>query len=114
MEIQAENYHIWYDIETHTVTYQGSLRLNGTEEYEPITELLESVVEQEPLIITLNLQQLHFLNSSGISMLSKFAIDVRKKKNIQMKVIGSKDIPWQTKSLKNLQRLMPSLILEWI
>lgn len=113
MEIQAENYHIWSDIETNIVTFQGSLRLNGTEEYDPITELLDAVVEQEPLMITLNLQELHFLNSSGISMLSKFAIDVRKKKNIQMKVIGSKEISWQSKSLKNLQRLMPSLLLEW-
>jgi hypothetical protein len=114
MEIKAENYHIWYDTETDTVTCEGSLRLNGTEEYEPITELLDAVVEREPLTIVLNLQQLHFLNSSGISMLSKFAIDVRKRKNIQMKVIGSQQVPWQSKSLKNLQRLMPSLSLEWL
>ena len=30
-----------------------------------------------------------------------------------MIVRGSKAIPWQGKSLKNLQRLMPSLTLEW-
>jgi hypothetical protein len=45
-------------------------------------------------------------------MLSKFIINVRNKKNIQMSVIGSKEISWQSKSLKNLQRLMPSLQLE--
>lgn len=31
-----------------------------------------------------------------------------------MTIIGSDKIPWQAKSLKNLQRLMPSLKLELI
>jgi hypothetical protein len=39
-------------------------------------------------------------------------IKVRQKGTIQMVVKGSKSIPWQAKSLKNLQRLMPSLQLE--
>jgi Uncharacterized conserved protein len=39
-------------------------------------------------------------------------IKVRQQKNIQIAVKGSKTIPWQGKSLKNLQRLMPSLQLE--
>jgi len=39
-------------------------------------------------------------------------IKVRQQKNIQIAVKGSNRIPWQGKSLKNLQRLMPSLQLE--
>jgi hypothetical protein len=39
-------------------------------------------------------------------------IKVRQQGNIQMVLQGSKNIPWQGKSLKNLQRLMPSLQLE--
>jgi hypothetical protein len=31
-----------------------------------------------------------------------------------MIVMGSEKIPWQAKSLKNLQRLMPSLKLELV
>ena len=112
MEIKTEDYKIVYDTETATVTCQGSLRLNGMVEYEPIVRLLVEVAELEPPIITLNLCELEFLNSSGINVLSKFVIKVRQKKNIQMVVCGSKSIPWQGKSLKNLQRLMPSLTLE--
>ncbi len=112
MKIQQQDYSVIYDAVATTVFCQGSLRLNGTEEYSPIINLLNDVVEQEPSHITLNVRELNFLNSTGISMLSKFIINVRNKKNIQMIVIGSKEISWQSKSLKNLQRLMPSLQLE--
>ncbi|MGK7884801.1 MAG: hypothetical protein AB4057_09275 [Crocosphaera sp.] len=113
MEVKGENYSVTYDNETITVNFQGSLRLGGMEEYAPIVKLLNQVVDMEPEIITLDLKTLKFLNSSGISMLSKFVISVRKKKNISITVKGSDDIPWQGKSLKNLQRLMPSLKLEF-
>lgn len=112
MEIKTENYRVRYD-ETHNIIFDGSLRLNGSEEYASISELLDRVVQQEPEKIVLDLQELVFLNSSGISILSKFVINVRKRKNIQMIVIGSKKNPWQSKSLKNLQRLMPSLKLDF-
>jgi hypothetical protein len=86
--------------------------LSGTEEYAPIVQLLNNLADKEPPTLTLNLRQLEFLNSSGINIISKFVIKVRQKGNIQMVVKASKSIPWQGKSLKNLQRLMPSLQLE--
>ena len=113
MEIKTDNYNILYDKNAQSVIFYGSLRLNGVAEYAPISELLNKVVQQEPERIILNLKNLNFLNSSGISLLSKFVINVRKQQNIQMIVMGTKDIPWQGKSLKNLQRLMPRLILEF-
>jgi hypothetical protein len=112
MEIKTQDYSIYYDPTTATVNSQGSLRLNGMEEYAPIVQLLNEVAEQQPATITLNLRGLEFLNSSGINVLSKFVIKVRQKGTIAMVVLGSKSIPWQGKSLKNLQRLMPSLQLE--
>ncbi|MBW4508994.1 MAG: hypothetical protein KME64_21125 [Scytonematopsis contorta HA4267-MV1] len=112
MEINGDNYKICGDNQLATVDFIGSLRLSGTEEYAPILKLLHEVASLEPSNITLNLKQLNFLNSSGISMLSKFVIEMRKKSTVKMIVIGSNDIPWQGKSLKNLQRLMPGLTLE--
>jgi len=112
MEIKTEDYSICYDPVTETVSCQGSLRLSGLEEYAPIIELLNELADREPLMITLDLRKLEFLNSSGINVLSKFVIKVRQKGTIQMLVKGSKTILWQGKSLKNLQRLMPNLQLE--
>ncbi|MCP2727327.1 slr1659 superfamily regulator [Limnofasciculus baicalensis] len=112
MDIKTKDYSVCYDTTTWTVDWQGSLRLSGSDEYAPIVDLLEQVTESQPPSITLNLRHLEFLNSSGISMLSKFVIKVRQKKNISVVVQGSQKIPWQGKSLKNLQRLMPTLKLE--
>lgn len=112
MKIKADTYCVHYNTTNDTVIFEGSLRLNGMEEYSSILDLLNNIVEQEPNQIVLNVKDLKFLNSSGISMLSKFVINVRKKQNIQMVVVGTEANPWQSKSLKNLQRLMPSLMLE--
>jgi hypothetical protein len=113
MEIKTEDYNIWYDAVAKAVICQGSLRLGGMEDYTPIEQLLEDVVAQQPQNLTLNLRELKFLNSSGINVLSKFVIKARQQKNMQLVVRGSTNIPWQGKSLKNFQRLLPSLELEW-
>ncbi len=112
MEIETPDYKVWYEEAEHTVRCKGSFRLNGVDEYSPIIQLLNSVADQRPPEITLDLRELQFLNSSGINILSKFVISVRQKANIGLKVLGSKNIPWQGKSLQNLQKLMPTLKLE--
>lgn len=113
MEIKTDDYSVWYETATATVNFQGLLRLAGIPDYEPIIQLLKDVTEQEPQTITMNLQELSFLNSSGMSVLSRFVIGVRKKKTIHLVVKGSQGISWQEKSLSNWQRLMPGLTLEW-
>jgi hypothetical protein len=113
IEIIQDGYQVIYEVEPATVRCKGSLRLNDQEEdYKRINGLLDLVIETEPPTVTLNLQELHFLNSLGINMLSKFVIKVRKKKFIKVIVQGNTEMPWQEKSLKNLQRLMPSLDLQ--
>jgi hypothetical protein len=99
MEIKTKDYTLLYDRDTQTVTCCGAFRLSVVEEYAPIVDLLNEVADSSPNTVTLDLRKLEFLNSSG--------------KNIQIAIKGSKQIPWQRKSLKNLQRLMPSLQLEF-
>jgi hypothetical protein len=112
--ISGDKYSIDLDDATSTVTFKGSLRLGGPGEYKPIADLLSNLAEKEPDIVTLDLSQLEFLNSSGISTLSKFVISLRKKRTTQAVILGSKNIPWQGKSLQNLQKLMPGLKLEMV
>jgi len=113
MEIKGEDYAVWYNAETTTILCKGSLRLSSMEDYAPIIQLLNDVTDQEPAAMTLDLRSLEFLNSSGINVLSKFVIKVRQKGTIQISVHGSQETPWQVKSLKNLQRLMPNLVLQF-
>lgn len=111
MEIKTEDYTITYNEAEASIICIGSLRLNGTQEYAPILNLFNIAAEQKFPMLTLNLKDLRFLNSSGINILSKFVISMRQQKDTVIRVEGSKAIPWQGKSLKNLQRLMPSLEL---
>lgn len=112
MDIKTDDYRVWYDPEANTVFFQGFLRLDGMEAYSPVMSLLLEAVENQPQI-TLNLRQLEFLNSSGISMLSMFVVKVRQRGDVQLYLQGAENVLWQTKSLKNLQRLMPGLQLEF-
>jgi hypothetical protein len=112
VEIRADNYVIWYNPDNFTVYFQGFLRLNGIEEYQPIMDLLVAAIEVSP-VLTVNLQELEFLNSSGISMLSMFVVRARQQGNVQLTMQGTNTVLWQTKSLKNLQRLMPTLTLSF-
>lgn len=113
MEIKTQDYEIWYAEETSTITCQGRLRLAGLEEYQPIMQLLDDILHPQPPLLILDLTGLEFLNSSGINVFLKFVLKVRQQKTAQLTVLGSSDIPWQGKSLKNFQRLMPELKLEF-
>lgn len=104
MEIKGGNYRVWYDPNEVTVYFEGILRLGGPQEYQPIENLLDKVLESNPNKITLDLRALNFLNSSGINVLYKFAIATRKKGELQLGVRGSKNVPWQGKSLPNLKK----------
>jgi hypothetical protein len=82
-------------------------------EYDPITQLLDQVLAAKLPLITLDLTDLYFLNSPGITVLSKFVINVRERGKSQLVVISSPDIPWQPRTLKNIKKLMPGLQLEF-
>lgn len=112
-EILTNNYSLKYEEAQQTVTFSGSFRLNGPVEYEPISSLLQEVMQQTPPPpqFKLDLRQLQFLNSFGINMLSRFIISVRRQTTTSIVLEISRDIPWQAKSLYNLQKLMPALQL---
>ncbi|MGF1482634.1 MAG: STAS domain-containing protein [Cyanophyceae cyanobacterium] len=112
MKIEAENYWIEYNPATATASFAGTLRLNGMVGYGPIVRLLNDIIDQTPPQVTLDIQNLQFLNSSGINVLSKFVIQARQKQ-LSLLVKGSQSISWQKKLLKNLQRLMPALQVEF-
>jgi hypothetical protein len=111
-EIKGDDYLVQYDPASETVNLTGELSLGGPSEYQPIANLLNEVAGTNPPTMTVNLRELSFLNSSGISMLSKFVLGLRKKKGTQLVILGSNDMPWQGKSLKNLEKLLPGLRLE--
>ncbi|MCG9887223.1 MAG: hypothetical protein MH825_16960 [Cyanobacteria bacterium] len=109
-QLRTDDYSICYEPDRQTVRCSGSLRLDGLDAYRPIVDLLDEA-SQQGTTLTLDLSDLEFLNSSGISMLSMFVVGLRKRGDCHLILQGSNRILWQTRSLKNLQRLMPSIEL---
>lgn len=91
------------------IAFTGALRLSGTEEYAPILELLKSTADGTTAGVTVDLRELEFLNSSGITMLSRFVIYVRDCTGITLEFLASATVAWHSRSLTNLQRLMPAV-----
>lgn len=109
-EIIAADHTIRVDGET--IHFEGTMRLSGTEAYAPIQAMMSEVLNSAQKGITLDLTGLEFLNSSGINLLAKFAIDVRNRQTMALTVLGASRIPWQPKSLPNLKRLFPATVLQ--
>jgi hypothetical protein len=110
--IKGDNYTVEWDAESRAAHLKGILRLNGLDEYGPIARFLSAAVSEGNMV--LDLRNLEFLNSSGIAMLSKFVIEIRNRKVVDLTVLGSKEVSWQGKSLVNLCKLMPTLRMEII
>ena len=112
MEIIHDDYQVHYDSTNAIVSCQGSFRLRGGEAYAPILQVLLEAANTQSDTLTLDLRQLQFLNSSGINILSKFILQVRRNKVNRFVIRGNSQHSWQQKSLANLQRLLPELTLE--
>jgi len=109
--IKGESFEIQMEDDNSTVVFRGALRLSGTEDYAPILDLLKSTLAGPARPIVLDLTALDFLNSSGITMFSRFVIEARDQAGINLQILASESIHWHARSLKNLQRLMPALII---
>jgi len=53
VEIKTDTYTVRYDEENNVILCEGTLRLSGMEEYSPVVEMLNTVVEKSPPLITL-------------------------------------------------------------
>lgn len=111
MIIKTDKYSVEYIRGARQITFKGILRLLGKDEYREIFELLtQAANETTGLPLTLNMSNLQFLNSSGISSLSMFVIKMRQLDK-DITIIGSNSIPWQSKSLRNFQKLYKKVVI---
>lgn len=108
-QINGESYEVRLEDDNSTVFFKGALRLSGSDDYAPILEMLKETLIDPAMATVLDVRELDFLNSSGITMFSRFVIEARDRAGINLQFLASEAIPWHARSLKNLQRLMPSL-----
>jgi hypothetical protein len=110
--IKGESFEIDLLDDNATVVFRGALRLSGVEDYAPILDLVKSTLAGPAKPIAIDVRELDFLNSSGITMFSRFVIEARDHVDIDLRFLASESIHWHARSLKNLQRLMPALVIQ--
>jgi hypothetical protein len=110
--IKGESFEIDLGADNSTVVFRGALRLSGMEDYAPILDLVKTTLADPAKPIVIDVRELDFLNSSGITMFSRFVIEARDHAGIDLRFLASESIHWHARSLKNLQRLMPALVIQ--
>ncbi len=103
--LQAGDAEITFDNTASLLTFKGSMRLANMKEYDIVADFLKDACAHCPEKLILNLEQLKFLNSSGITTLSLFILNCKKMSNPQITVQGNNNVSWQQKSISNFQKL---------
>jgi hypothetical protein len=112
MEIKGEDFLVTFNEPKAAVEFFGTIRLRDSLDYKAISDLLETACQRVAEELNLDFRNLQFLNSAGINTISKFVIVARGRENLLLKVLGNKQIAWQAKSLRNLQKLWPKVAIE--
>lgn len=110
-ELNLGDCKITYDPDIAWVVISGILRLPSMAEYEKVGSFLREIATQQKEDLTLDFSNLEFLNSSGITAFSLFVLHCKKLHAPQLQVIGSHEIPWQDKSIRNFQKLWSEIKL---
>jgi hypothetical protein len=108
MDITTDEYRVL--AEGTDLYFSGVMRLENKTAPE-ITSLIRDLLNSRPPTITVHLSDLEFLNSQGRNILAKLVIEARTHPEVRMVVRGNSNIVWQARSLPNLKRLYPGLVL---
>jgi hypothetical protein len=84
------------------------------EEGEPVTELLNQIAETAPENVWLDFEQLQVMNSTGLSILTKFMIKMRDRQTTKVILRASDKHFWQRDLITGLQRFLPESDLQWV
>ena len=104
--------HLEFDQASRIMKFKGSMRLANMLEYQPVDAFLRKNTESVEDVVIFDFSDLQFLNSSGITTLSLFLLQCKKKGNMKLKIIGSDAVSWQQKSLANFKKLWNEIDLE--
>jgi len=108
LELRDIGFYLIYDEATNTLYYEGVLRLSG-EEYQPMMDFLNKILDTHPTCLTIDMQKLEFLNSSGITTLARYLLNVTKNHQIPLCIHTSSQHRWQEKSVAIFQKILPKL-----
>ncbi|MCP4049617.1 MAG: hypothetical protein GY730_02810 [bacterium] len=110
MIIETEDYKIDCTDKRKAVI-SGVLRLQSPISYNEAFKNIKKHMEDSPDSYTIDISELIFLNSAGITSFARLILLARNK-DITINFIGKQDIPWQQKSIVSLKKLWEKLNIE--
>ncbi|HVO40032.1 MAG TPA: methyltransferase domain-containing protein [Spirochaetia bacterium] len=105
MTVSGEKYLISFDALDQQVNFEGYVRTASREDLTSIMDYLVDVHGKQNGSMSLNFRKLRYMNSSGVKVIADFLRYARQAKKLTIKLVGSKVIPWEEKSLAPLRGL---------
>jgi len=105
MTVSGERYLVSFDALDQQVNFEGYVRTASREDLQSIMDYLVDVHGKQNGSMSLNFRKLRYMNSSGLKVIADFLRYARQSRKLSIKLIGSKVIPWEEKSLAPLGAL---------
>ncbi len=115
MITEGEDFHIDY-VNDKLAVISGILRLPSPTEYEKSFKNIFTSIEKNAAdnsTYTIDISDLKFLNSSGITGFARIILLARAK-NVPLVIQGKESIPWQKKSIVSLNKLWEKVEIKLI
>ena len=109
MRIQTDDYTI--ECEAARSTMSGVLGLHSPKAYEDVFECVAAGLRASTDAYVLDIAAVKFMNSSGITALSRLVLQARTQK-VPLRIVGSEQVAWQKMTLSSLRRLYDGLVIE--
>jgi len=109
MIITGEKYNISYDALDQQVNFEGYVRTTSQADIQTIMDYLVDLHGRQNGSLRLNFRKLRYMNALGLKMIADFLVYARQADTLTVKLIGSKVIPWEEKSLASLKGVWDSV-----
>ena len=106
----SDDFEITLEPDSSGATLVGVMRLTSPSAYRPVFQPITDAIGLKPPSFRLNLVGLTFMNSSGVTALSRLVMAARQA-DVGLVCVVDDAVSWQRKTLSSLQRLYPRLEL---
>jgi hypothetical protein len=112
MNITGDDYRIGCENDIIHISGKLSLML---EDYADIEAFFENIVASKPMNLTLDIQNLKYLNSSGIKVLCvNLILEAADVDGLQLKILCSNRYTWQKETVPTFKDLMDNMVIEFV
>ncbi len=102
MTASGERYVVSFDPLDQEVLFEGYVRTASREDLQSMMDYLVDVHGKQNGSMCLNFRKLRYMSSAGLKVVGDFLRYARQSRKLSIKIVGSKVIPWEAKSLASL------------